>query len=169
MSEHMSDNNDTLRELIQIANDGAQFYADAADQVTNPRLVELFRRMGSHKRVLAAALASKLQAGGEQIPESGTLAGSLRRVYTELRTSLSSNEEAIYVAQLEETEDRLLHHFEAGAMQGRGPAQHLADSHAQGARLSRRDAQLEALSGKGRLNQVSPSYRSKFDTNGEMR
>ena len=79
MSEHMSDNNDTLRELIQIANDGAQFYADAADQVTNPRLVELFRRMGSHKRVLAAALASKLQAGGEQIPESGTLAGSLRR------------------------------------------------------------------------------------------
>ena len=112
MSEHMSDNNDTLRELIQIANDGAQFYADAADQVTNPRLVELFRRMGSHKRVLAAALASKLQAGGAQIPESGTLAGSLRRVYTELRTSLSSNEEAIYVAQLEETEDRLLHHFE---------------------------------------------------------
>lgn len=108
----MSDYNTTLRELIQIANDGAEFYADAAEQVSNPRLVELFRRMGSHKRVLSAALATKLQASGEQIPESGTFAGTLRKVYTDLRASLSSNDETIYVSQLEETEDRLLHHFE---------------------------------------------------------
>ena len=108
----MTEYNQTLKELIQIANDGADFYRDAAEEVSNPKVVELFRRMGSHKRVLGAALATKLEASGEQAPESGTVAGVLRKAYTDLRAALSSQEEAIYISQLEETEDRLLEHFE---------------------------------------------------------
>jgi uncharacterized protein (TIGR02284 family) len=38
--------------------------------------------------------------------------GKLRHAYADARATLSSDEEATYVAQLEEAEDRILHAFE---------------------------------------------------------
>lgn len=105
-------NADTLQELVSIARDGAMFYDEAGKEVNDPSLKTLFLRMADHKRALISALSGKLAAAHEDIPTEGTVLGKLRRVYTDVRTSLSSNEAKVYVAQLEETEDRLLEHFE---------------------------------------------------------
>ena len=42
----------------------------------------------------------------------GTLMGKLRQVYADTRATLAKDEDATYVAQLEEAEDRILHAFE---------------------------------------------------------
>lgn len=105
-------NADTLQELVSIARDGAAFYDEAGKEVKDPSLKLLFVRMADHKRNLISALATKLAVNHEDVPTSGTVLGKLRRVYTDLRTSVASNEAKVYVSQLEETEDRLLEHFE---------------------------------------------------------
>jgi uncharacterized protein (TIGR02284 family) len=37
----------------------------------------------------------------------------MRKMYADMKASFSKNDDAIYVAQLEEAEDRLLEHFNA--------------------------------------------------------
>jgi uncharacterized protein (TIGR02284 family) len=69
-----------VKDLIQIANDGASFYERATDKVQNPDV-------------------------------GGTVVGTFHRAYTELLAAVSSNDEKVYVSQLEETEDRLLAGF----------------------------------------------------------
>lgn len=102
----------TLKELIQIANDSTEFYTDAAKEVRNPQIAELFIRMAGHKKSLAATLGTRLAALGETPPESGTVLGWLRQAYAEVRATVTGNQETEYVSQLEDTEDRLLHHYE---------------------------------------------------------
>lgn len=101
----------TIKELIQIARDGETFYRDAIDKVDDSRLKTFFSDMAGHKRQIIEPLAAKLRVNDEDVPESGTVAGKFRQAYTDLRSSMSSNEAKLYVSQLEETEDRLLHHF----------------------------------------------------------
>lgn len=105
-------NANTLQELVSIARDGVKFYDEAGKEVDDSQLKLLFLRMADQKRNLIASLSGKLAANHEDIPEDGTVAGTMRRVYTDLRTSFASDEAKVYVAQLEETEDRLLEHFE---------------------------------------------------------
>lgn len=108
----MSDQNvKTLQDLVQIATDSARFYDEARKELRNPALHDLFGRMAQAKRDLIQALGIRLTLAGEEVPDGGTIAGSLRKAYADIRASLSSNEEAIYVGQLEQTEDRLLAHF----------------------------------------------------------
>jgi uncharacterized protein (TIGR02284 family) len=105
-------NANTVKELVQISRDGLEFYQDAIDEVQSERLKTVFSRMAGNKRTLIAALSSKLAMNDENVPTDGTFAGSLRKTYTDVRAMLSSNEDKVYVSQLEETEDRLLHHFQ---------------------------------------------------------
>lgn len=103
---------DTVKELVQIARDGAEFYDDARKEVEDPELKNVFRNMTDHKLGVIGALSGQLAMMAEGVPESGTLVGTLRKVYADVRANLSSNEDKVYVVQLEEVEDRLLHHFE---------------------------------------------------------
>jgi len=101
-----------LRDLVQIARDGADFYAAAEPEVNDAQLKAVFERMAASKQALIDALAGRLEMIGETPPATGTSLGALRKAYTDVRASLSSHNEKVYISQLEQTEDRLLHHFE---------------------------------------------------------
>jgi uncharacterized protein (TIGR02284 family) len=110
----MTDSNaKELQELVQIARDNADFYESARDDVKNPALKDIFTRMAAAKRSLIQSLGARLALSGEEVPDSGTMAGNMRKMYADMKASFSKNDDAIYVAQLEEAEDRLLEHFNA--------------------------------------------------------
>jgi uncharacterized protein (TIGR02284 family) len=108
----MSKTANVLSDIVQVARDGADFYDAATREVKSPQLREVFARMAQRKRELIGALAGRIRSEGEKVPDSGTFAGSIRKVYADVRAGLSSNEDKIYVGQLEEAEDRLLHEVE---------------------------------------------------------
>jgi uncharacterized protein (TIGR02284 family) len=121
----------TVQDIVRIANDGADFYRDAMEKTDNPNLRSVFSRMLSHKQTLAGSLRSKLKIENVEAPKDGTFAGSLRKTYADLRAKLSSSEDKVYVAQLEETEDRLLKHFEKALDEIQDPSvKSLLQSHA---------------------------------------
>lgn len=105
-------NINVLRELVQIARDGADFYAGAEPEVGDAHLKGIFERMAASKQDLINALSGRLEMIGEKVPETGTTFGALRKAYADVRATLSTDNEKVYIAQLEEAEDRLLRHFE---------------------------------------------------------
>tara|TARA_R110002124_G_scaffold19183_1_gene77266 strand:+ start:379 stop:813 length:435 start_codon:yes stop_codon:yes gene_type:complete len=108
----MTSKTEQLNELIEITRDGQRFYEHAQESVKDVRLQAVFRDMSRVKTEVIQALAVKVAANHETPATGGTLLGKLRQVYADTRALLSSEEEATYVAQLEEAEDRILHAFE---------------------------------------------------------
>jgi len=103
----------TINEMIEVLNDGKGFYSDAAQEVSRPDLKALFGRMAEHKKQIVDELVVAVSALRETPSTSGTFAGTMRKLYAELRTRMTSDKDHEYVAQLEEFEDRILHTFEA--------------------------------------------------------
>ncbi|MGQ7960029.1 ferritin-like domain-containing protein [Pseudomonas sp. SP16.1] len=108
----MSSKTAQLNELIEITRDGKHFYEHAHDEVKDIRLQALFRDMARAKTEVINALAVKVAANQSEPAAGGTLMGKLRQFYADTRATLASDEEAAYVAQLEEAEDRILNAFE---------------------------------------------------------
>ena len=105
----------TINDMIEVLNDGIAFYQEASQEVARPDLKALFTRMVTTKKQIAVDLAAAIQSLGDKPATSGTFAGSLRKLYAEMRTKMTSDKNHEYVAQLEEFEDRILHTFEAAA------------------------------------------------------
>ncbi|MCB1635162.1 MAG: PA2169 family four-helix-bundle protein [Xanthomonadales bacterium] len=119
----MSDSNTSnLADIVQVARDSAEFYDHARKEVTNPIIQNLFARMAASKRRLIEALSTRILLEGEQPPESGTWLGGLRQFYADAKAMVASNDEAVYVSQLEETEDRVMEQLEKALEDIQDPA-----------------------------------------------
>jgi uncharacterized protein (TIGR02284 family) len=112
----------TLNELIEITRDGQTFYADAIAEVKNPQLAKAFRGIVDAKAHLIGALSEQVRVRGDQPSTDGTFAGGFRKLYADVRAKLSNEKDSTYVAQLEQSEDRLLNAFEDAAKDADDPA-----------------------------------------------
>lgn len=108
----MSKTTSNLNDLIEVLNDGVSFYEDASKETDNPGYRQLFSRMASTKRSIAADLKAQVALHGETPTDDGTMAGALRKGYTELRAKMSKHPDEQYINSLEETEDRILQAFQ---------------------------------------------------------
>lgn len=108
----MTDNAHLLKDVVQAARDGAQFYEAAARSVGSGALEQTFVRIAKSKRDLVAALCGRLEMIGEEAPQRESVGNSLRKAYADLRATLSRREDKVWIRQLEETEDRLLAQFQ---------------------------------------------------------
>ena len=117
------ENTEVLQELVQIARDSKSFYESASREVEDTNLKLDFQRMAEIKGELIAQLSGQISARGEAPETSGTFAGGLRKGYGELLAHMRGKKGAArtYTAQLEETEDRLLKHFEQAVREVESP------------------------------------------------
>lgn len=99
-----------LNELIEIARDGADFYHEAAEKVENPALKALFTRIEVNKSKIVTVLSGQLHAIGAEPASSGTVRGTFQQLYGKIRAAFGDTDYG-YVAELEESEDRLLAAF----------------------------------------------------------
>ena len=104
----------TLNDLISIARDGKDFYEEAAQKVDDAELKTLFARIATTKAQSVNDLSAAGQAAGGKPEDSGTLVGSMQRMYGKIRAAFGDTEYG-YVAELEESEDRLLEAFDEAA------------------------------------------------------
>lgn len=104
----------TLNDLISIARDGKEFYEEAAQKVDDAELKTLFARIATTKAQIVGDLSAAVQAAGGKPEDSGTLVGSMQQLYGKIRAAFGDTEYG-YVAELEESEDRLLEAFDEAA------------------------------------------------------
>lgn len=101
---------ETLNELIAATRDSAEFYDDASTEATNPQLQSLFSGMAQSKNNLVDAMSREVKMDGAEPASDSTFLGTLHRLYGDVRGKMSGDDYG-YVAQLEASEDRLLHAF----------------------------------------------------------
>lgn len=101
----------TLNDLIAIARDGKDFYDEAAQKVEQPELRALFNRIAGVKADIVSQLSGAVRSAGGEPETSGTLVGGMRQLYGKVRAALGDTNYG-YVAELEESEDRLLKAFD---------------------------------------------------------
>lgn len=106
----MNHSNHILNDLVSVANDGKRFYEDAASKIDNAELRALFTRMATVKADIVNSLSSEIRASGETPADSGTWVGSFNKLYGDTRAKFGDKSYG-FVAQLEESEDRLLKGF----------------------------------------------------------
>ncbi|MDH5832797.1 PA2169 family four-helix-bundle protein [Luteimonas kalidii] len=112
----------SLNDLIEIARDGGEFYTEAAGKVKDPELAALFNQMAGHKREIVTALSADVAATGGNPADHGTMVGSMQQMYGKMRAALGDTNYG-YVAELEESEDRLLKAFKETVSDDDTPAE----------------------------------------------
>lgn len=113
----MKTDTSTLKDLVEVLNDGKTFYEDAATKVTRTELRQLFVRMAATKAAIANELQTHLSQRGEHAQPGQSVSGTLLKAWGELRAKLSSTPNAEYVSQLEDFEDRIVAAFKHAADQ----------------------------------------------------
>jgi len=101
---------ENLNELIAVTRDSAEFYGHAAEKASNPELRELFQQMAASKNGLIGDMSREVKVEGAKPEQEGTFRGTMNRMYGDIRAKLG-NADYGYVAQLEASEDRMLHAF----------------------------------------------------------
>lgn len=99
-----------LNDLIEIARDGKSFYDEAAQKVKDAELSALFVRIAGVKADIVNSLSATVIAAGGKPADHGTFVGSMQQFYGKVRATLGDTQYG-YVAELEESEDRLLKAF----------------------------------------------------------
>jgi len=107
----MNHSNHILNDLVSATRDGKSFYELAATKVNSPELKALFTRLAKVKGDIVLGLSNEIRAVGEKPAEAGTWSGDFSKHYAEVRALLGDKNYA-YVAQLEESEDRLMKAFD---------------------------------------------------------
>ena len=126
----MSETTRSLNELLQVLNDSAGFYDEAADAIGDPVYQSLFRRMAQNKRAIADDLRVEIAARGDAPASGGTVGGSLRQGWAELRARLASKPELRFVSQLEESEDAVIRAFREAVLESdRAEVRAIAQKH----------------------------------------
>lgn len=101
----------SLNDLIAVTRDGQKFYEEAAQKVDDTELRDLFTRIASVKTHLVDSLGTAVQSAGGKPEDHGTLVGSMQKMYGNVRATLGDKNYG-YVAELEESEDRLIKAFD---------------------------------------------------------
>lgn len=100
----------SLNDLIAIAKDGQEFYTEAAQKVEDSALSALFTRIAGVKGSIVSSLGATVQAVGGDPEHDGTMVGTMQQMYGKVRAAFGDKQYG-YVAELEESEDRLLKAF----------------------------------------------------------
>lgn len=107
MSNTTSTNRNTLKNLIQILHDGRDGYRQAADNVNESRLKEMFETLATQRAQFARELEPHLADAGEEHPEDegGTMAGAVHRGWIDLKSAVTRQDAHSILAEVERGED----------------------------------------------------------------
>jgi uncharacterized protein (TIGR02284 family) len=94
-----------LNGLIETCKDGQHGFRTAADDVKNPALQSLFNELSMERGRFIAELEHLVRSVGEDVEQTGSVAGAMHRAWIDLKSALSSGSEHAVLAECERGED----------------------------------------------------------------
>lgn len=88
---------DTLRSLIQVNQDAAKGFDEAAERLENPEHVATFRRLGAERARFAGELTEVGSRFLDEMPED-SMASKLHRVWINVKDAFTAGDHAILAA-----------------------------------------------------------------------
>src|SRR3954466_13019415 len=94
-----------LNGLIETCKDGQHGFKTAAEDVKNDALRSLFQELSMERGRFIAELEHLVRSVGEDVEQSGSVAGVMHRAWIDLKSALSSGSEHAVLAECERGED----------------------------------------------------------------
>jgi uncharacterized protein (TIGR02284 family) len=101
-----------LNSLVETTLDSAEGYAEAAKDAKSAQLVSLFQGRAGERRHAASTLQQCVRSLGGTPEDDGTVLASAHRMFVNLRSSITSADNAAVVDEVERGEDHIKHKFE---------------------------------------------------------
>jgi uncharacterized protein (TIGR02284 family) len=103
----------TLNKLLETTKDGESGFRACAEGVTSPSLKTVFETAARRCDGGAAELQAEIRKLGGEPAASGTIAGSLHRAWTNVKSSITGKDEHAVLAECERGEDVAKRAYEA--------------------------------------------------------
>ena len=94
-----------LNGLIETCKDGQHGFSTAAKDVKNPSLKALFDELSFERTRFISELEDLVRSVGEDVEQTGSVAGAMHRAWIDLKSALSSGSEHAVLADCERGED----------------------------------------------------------------
>jgi len=97
-----------INDLIETLKDGELGFRAAAEDVTRNDLKQLFQKYSHQRAEFSRTLQQQVQRSGEEVEDTGSVAGSLHRGWMGLKSSMSSRDDIAILEECERGEDSVL-------------------------------------------------------------
>lgn len=94
-----------LNHLIETCKDGEHGFKTAAEDVKNPAMRTLFEELSLERGRFIHELEGLVRSVGEDVEQSGSVAGVMHRAWIDLKSAISSGSEKAVLAECERGED----------------------------------------------------------------
>jgi uncharacterized protein (TIGR02284 family) len=111
----------TIQELIQVNIDSRDGFREAADNVEDATVINLFRELAAERSQQASELRSLVNANHEEPESNGSLAAAAHRTWMDLKTALGGGTASI-LNEAERGEDHIKGKYEAALKNSAGSA-----------------------------------------------
>jgi len=112
----------TLNDLIQTCRDGLVGFGEAAENVKNPQLKSFFNQAASERAACVQELELEVRRLGGDPSKSGSTAGTLHRVWMDIKGTLTGKDDHAILNEAERGEDSAVSAFrdalKSGNLQG---------------------------------------------------
>lgn len=103
-----SNETSAVKDLIKVLHDGVNFYTDAKLELKGSGYETALQDMIDARQQALVRLQPLVFVREGEVESGQTLSGSLRKTYADILALIKSNKSQVYIAQLEELEDRTL-------------------------------------------------------------
>jgi uncharacterized protein (TIGR02284 family) len=94
-----------IQKLIRYNLDSATGFTEAAENIDNIEIANLFRTLGSERQELASELQSHVDFNGEQPVDSGSVIAAVHRAWIKVRGALNGGDALPILCEAEKGED----------------------------------------------------------------
>lgn len=107
-------NNETsaVKDLVKVLHDGVTFYTDAKIELKGSGYEPALQDMIDARQQALARLQPLIFLREGETESGTTLSGSLHKTYADILAAIKSNKSQVYIAELEELEDRTLEYIQ---------------------------------------------------------
>ncbi|WP_331352884.1 PA2169 family four-helix-bundle protein [Cellvibrio sp. UBA7671] len=102
----------TVKDLVKVLHDGVTFYTDAKIELKGSGYESALQEMIDARQQALARLQPLIFLREGETEPGTTISGSLHKTYTDILAAIKSNKSQVYIAQLEELEDRTLEYIQ---------------------------------------------------------
>jgi uncharacterized protein (TIGR02284 family) len=103
---------DLLNDLIETAKDGADGYAKASEDVTDPSLKSLFAQFASERRGFVGELQGLVASFGGEPRESGSVLAAAHRGWIDLKSTVATRDDVAILAECQRGDENAVEHYD---------------------------------------------------------
>lgn len=111
MEDRQKETVSVLNHLIEICEDGREGYKQAAENIENPELQQLFGQYSQQRARYASELRDEVRRLGGEPEDEGSVTGALHRGWINIKSALTSQDLEAVVAECERGEDTALEDY----------------------------------------------------------